>query len=219
MSKFLLLPLLILVACSSEAPVKPDSTGTIINFEPITNTEDNERVKAVCQALSNKQNVLSVLSSSGQQYVFNYAQKRCNDSTLPAAKDVATRIVRSDSNYIFKPVNNENFGFSDVETDTLGVMAAICKESVASPIRQGSTGAIWWTTFVDAKQCQPGIGTLCVYLQRGSSADGWKFKIHTNEWIKFRVDGEKEGFFLERKLVSSAGCDKGKTLEMRAVLK
>lgn len=223
MTKFLFLPLLFLLSCISEPTKVTDTTRETVPFQPITNLEDNERVKAVCKALANKENVLSTLSNSGSEYTYSFAQKGCNEPALPAAKDVVVKISRTDSGYMFKPKNGEAFGFPDIETASEGVMADICKfgGTLESPIRSGTTGAIWWTTFSASEHCSPGFGTLCIYLQRGNSVDGNNYKIHTNEWIKFKLYDNNEGFFTERKLVSSAGCKSAKSgkLEMKAVLK
>ncbi len=223
MTKFLFLPLIFLLSCVSEPAKNPDSVGDTVPFQPATNLEDNERVKAVCKALANKENILNVLSSSGSEYTYSFSQKNCGEQVLPAAKDVVVKVGRSDNGYIFKPKNGEAFGFSDIETTSAGVMAEICKfgGTLESPITSGSTGAIWWTTFTASEHCSPGFGTLCVHLQRGNSVDGQRYRIHTNEWIKFKLFDSNEGFFIERKLISSAGCkgvNRG-NLEMRATLK
>ena len=223
MTKFLFLPLLFLLSCISEPAKTPVTVGDTKTFQPITNLEDNERVKFICKALGNKENVLSVLSNSGSEYTYSFAQKGCNDTAMPAAKDVVVKIGRSDNGYIFKPKNGEAFGFSDIETANAGVMADICKfgGTLESPITSGSTGAVWWTTYAASEHCQAGFGTLCIYLQRGSLVSGDQYRIHTEEWIKFKLYDNNEGFFTERKLVSSAGCKnvKGGKLEMRATLK
>lgn len=223
MTKFLFLPLLFLLSCVGEPAKTPDSTGDTVTFEPVTNLEDNERVKAVCKALANKENVLNVLASSGSEYTYSFSQKNCSDPALPEAKNVVVRIGRSDNNYIFKSKNGEAFGFTDIETASAGVMADICKfgGTLESPIATGSTGALWWTTFTASEHCQPGFGTICVHLQRATQASGDQYRIHTNEWIKFKLYDQNEGFFVERKLISSAGCKsaKGGKLEMKAILK
>ncbi len=223
MTKFLFLPLIFLLSCVNEPAKTPDSTGNTVRFQPVTNLEDNERIKAVCKALANKENVLNVLANSGTEYTYGFAQKNCTDPGLPVAKDVVVKIGRSDNGYIFKSKNGEAFGFTDIETFSNGVMADICKfgGTLESPIVSGSTGAVWWTTFTATEHCQSGLGTLCVNLQRGNSIDGVNYKIHTNEWIKFKLFDNNEGFFIERKLISSAGCKsaKGGKLEMRATLR
>lgn len=223
MTKFLFLPLFFLLSCISEPAKTPDRIRETVPFQPITNIEDNERVKIVCKALENKENVLSVLSNSGTEYTYSFAQKGCNDPAMPAAKDVVVKIARADNGYIFKTKNGEAFGFTDIETANAGVMADICKfgGTLESPIASGKTGAVWWTTFSSSEYCQPGFGSICINLQRGNSTDGTNYRIHTNEWIKFKLYDQNEGFFIERTLISSAGCKsaKGGKLEMRAVLK
>jgi hypothetical protein len=223
MSKILLvLSLLVLASCNpSETPT--DSVGDQKFFEPLTNYEDNDRVKVICNALSAKEGQLGVLISSARQYTYTFAQKSCEGTSLPVAKDVPVKIARNGSNYFFVPKNGEAFGFSNVETTDDGVMRAICNfgGTLESPVRPSpsSQTAVWWTTFTDSTHCEPGFGTLCIHLQTGSSKDGYNYKIHTNEWIKFKVLDENEGFFIERKLISSAGCAKNKNVEMRAKLK
>lgn len=223
MSRFLVLPLLLLISCVSEQKPSPDTVGDTKKFEPITNIEDNQRVLAICNALSAKESVLNILASSSKQFTFSFAQKNCDSDKMPEAKLVPTVITRSDANYFFKSKNGEAFGFNDVETSDSGVMKAICNfgGTLESPLRSApsSKTAVWWTTFTDTKHCQAGFGNLCVHLQTGTSKDGYNYKINTNEWIKFKVMDTNEGFFIERKLISSAGCSKGKTLEMKAVLK
>lgn len=223
MSKILLvLSLFALVACAPAEPIQ-DTVGDQKYFEPVINYEDNERVKVICNALSAKEGQLSVLVNSARQYTYSFAQKNCEGTSLPAAKDVPVKISRNGDNFYFAPKNGEAFGFSNVETTNDGVMKAICNfgGTLESPLKSSPTSktATWWTTFTDSSQCQPGFGTMCIHLQTGSSSDGYNYKIHTNEWIKFKVLDENEGFFIERKLISSAGCAKKKNLEMRAKLK
>lgn len=223
MSKILFVLSLLALAACTPAEQPSDSNGDMKFFEPVTNYEDNERVKVICGALSAKEGQLGVLVSSARQYTYSFAQKNCDASSLPAAKDVPMKISRDGDNFYFVPKNGEAFGFSNVETTEDGVMKSICNfgGTLESPIRNSpsSKTAVWWTTFTDASHCQPGFGTMCIHLQTGSSSDGMNYKIHTNEWIKFKVYDENEGFFIERKLISTAGCAKKKNLEMRARLK
>lgn len=220
MSKLLLLPLLLLLSCENDVEVAKDTVGQTREFLPVTIVEDNTKMKAICDALSNKENILNVLTNSGNEYTFTYQQKGCDDG-LSAPKTVVTKISRASDGYIFKTKNGEDFGFIDVETYSHGVMADICgfEGTRESPIRSGANGAVWWSTYTSADECKAGFGTLCVALERGTSIDGKKFKIHTKEIIKFKIFDDRQGFFLERKLTSSADCKNGSTVEMRAALK
>jgi hypothetical protein len=223
MSKFLLLLALAgLVSCAGEQPIG-ETVGESKTFEPLINYEDNERVKVICEALVAKEGTLNVLVASAKEFTYGYAQKVCDEEKMPEMKDVPVKVMKSGKGYYFSPKNGENFGFSNVETSTDGVLNLICNygSTLESPIRLSPTSktATWWSTFTDATKCQAGFGTICINIQTGSSSDGFNYTIHTNEWIKFKVSGENQGFFVERKLVSNAGCKKNKTLEMKAVLK
>jgi hypothetical protein len=223
MSKLLLLSLLVFSVSCLPVEEKGDDEGGIKTWEPITNIEDNERVHKICESLRAKESVLNVLVSSAKQYTFSYAQRNCDQEKWPEAKLVPTVITESNSTFSFSPKNGEAFGFKNVETSANGVMKAICEfgGTLQSPIRTngGSSVGVWWTTFTSSKNCEPGFGNLCIHLQTGTTKDGTSYQIHTEEWIKFKVLDENEGFFLERKLVSSAGCKKGQSMEMKAVLK
>jgi hypothetical protein len=182
--------------------------------------EDSERILAICRALSSKEDLLNVLVSAGTEYSFTYSEKNCDQSQASASKNVTAVISRSDSGFIFKTKQGETFGFSDVETVSKGVMAELCQAtgSLMSPVQTSRTGALWYTTFTSSEHCQSDINGICIHLQRGSVLDGLNYKIHTNEWIKFKIANDKRGFFTERKLISSAGCSKS-TIERKAVLK
>jgi hypothetical protein len=223
MRKFLILPLFLLsVACVNEPQKAGDTVGNVRRFEPLVVTfEDNERIAAICRALSSKEDLLSVLVTTGTQYQFSYAQKNCSDRDVPTPKNVTTTIERTDSNYIFKPNNGEGFGFPDVETASKGAMAEVCANltNLMSPMQTSRSGAIWFTTFTQSEHCQSDASGLCIHIQRGSILDDLNYQIHTNEWIKFKITNEKRGFFVERKLISSANCSNKGTLEKRATLK
>lgn len=223
MSKILLLiALLGLVSCGGEQP-PVEQIGDTKTFEPVVTEGDPERVQVICDALAAKEGMLSVLVASAKEYTFSFAQKGCDEAEFPEAKLVPTRIQKSGSSYFFSSKNGEAFGFSDVETSKDGIMELICGWTgvLESPLRSSPTSktAIWWTTMTDPAHCKSGFGNICINIQTGSSKDGYNYKIHSNEWIKFQVSDDNQGFFVERKLISSAGCSKGKRLEMRAKLK
>jgi hypothetical protein len=226
MSKLLILPLVMLISCVSDNS-KPteDNVGQLVEFSPLTSYENNERIKVICQALTRKEDQINELANSGSKYTFSYTEKGCGVSEFPAAKDIVVKLVRLDPRpdsrwYAFKAISGEVFSFEDVELASQGALADLCNfgATLESPIKT-STGALWWTTYVDSKDCNSGFGNMCIYLQRGTSVDGRMYRIHTNEWIKFKVMGESDGFFLERKLVSTAGCSKGQELVRKAILK
>jgi len=221
--KAILLPLIFFISCMSQEPQNnSNSIGEVVRFEPLMITvEDNERINAICSALVGKEEILDVLVAAGNEYVFDYGQKGCLESSFPSSKTVTTTIQRSETNYIFKSKNNDVFGFPDVETSTKGVLAQICAntQDLVSPIQTSSSGAVWFTTFTASEHCQSDVNGICIHLQRGSVMDDFYYKIHTNEWIKFKISNENIGFFAERKLISSAGCSGKGYVEKRAILK
>jgi hypothetical protein len=225
MSKILLLPLFLFLSCVSSPETKQTAAtvGTAKRFEPLmVSYEDGERIKAICSALSTKEDQLDVLSTANTQYTFSYGQKGCADAKASAPKTIATTIQRTDgNNFVFKATGGDAFGFSDVETSTSGVMATICQNSssLVSPLQTSKTGATWFTTYMGSELCKSDANHFCIHIQRGSTSNSLDYNIHTNEWIKFRITNEKRGFFVERTLISSAGCSKKQTIEKTAVLK
>lgn len=220
MTRFLaILCLLFLMSCEEQKLKTEDSVGDNTQFiqAPLA-SDDVARLKAICNAVSMKEDQLSVLISS--QYTFSYAEKKCGESSIGAAQDVKVSIERPYGNYVFMKESGDNFAFPDVETTSMGVLASICKmSSFVSPITTSSTGALWFTTKSNIKHCSPGSTQYCLHIQKGSLVGNNTYKIHTNEWIKFKLDNPRRGFFVERKLISSASCDSKKTIERRAVLK
>lgn len=218
----LLLSLLLIVSCEVAEEKDSGNLGKEIRFEPIAVTvNDNERIRAVCQALSSKEDLLNILVNTGTEYTFMYSQKNCNDKEAPAPKPVSTLIAEENGQFVFKALHGQSFGFKAVETESKGVMAEICKNigALTSPMQTSSTGAIWFTTYGNSSHCTTDANGICVHLQRGVVQDSGNYIIHTNEWIKIKTLNEKRGFFTERTLISSAGCSGDKTLERRATLK
>jgi hypothetical protein len=221
MTRLVLISLFLISSCIGEPPKIQDTVGAVRRFEPLVVTvEDSERIEAICRALSSKEDLLSVLVSTGTEYKFSYSQKNCSDRQSSIPKDVVTTIQKTDLGYVFRPTNGEAFGFSDVETVSKGVMSQICQNlgNLMSPMQISRTGAVWFTSFTSSEYCQSDDKGLCIHLQRGTVLDDINYEIHTNEWIKFKIANDKRGFFVERKLISSGDCSKG-TIEKRAVLK
>lgn len=221
MTKLVIFSLFLLSSCIGEDQKIVNTVGAVRRFEPLVVTvEDSERIEAVCRALSSKEDLLSVLVSTGTEYKFSYSQKNCSDRQLSIPKEVVTTIQKTDLGYVFKPSNNEAFGFTDVETVSKGVLSQICQNmgNLMSPMQISRTGAIWFTSFTSSEHCQSDDKGICIHLQKGSVIDDINYEIHTNEWIKIKVANDKRGFFTERKIISSGDCSNG-TIEKRATLK
>lgn len=222
MTKFLFLPLLLLVSCTPVEEKAEDGSGKRRWSDPMSTQEDIERLIDICNSLGVKESKLSIFIESEKKFTFSYAKKKCDDSKLPEMKLVPTIIKETENGYIFSSTNGAEFGFPKVETETVGAMKNLCKNfgTLSSPLRpsENSKIGIWWTTFTGS-ECQAGFGNLCVKIETGTTNDGETYTMHSTEYIKFKTMDENEGFFIERKLVSTAGCKNGKNLEMRAVLK
>jgi hypothetical protein len=217
----LLTLLLLSVSCMTEHGPKTESnTGEIVRYEPLTPApEELTRIKSICKALDKKGQLLHVLENS--KYIFSYAQKSCKDNDIQAASNVEVFLKKSGDHYIFSKANGDAFAFRDVETTKMGAMSEICNNlmDLKSPMQTSRSGAIWFTTFTSSKDCESDYNHVCIHIQRGSHSAGYDYKIHTNEWIKFKIRDQREGFFVEKKQVSSADCEAGRTLVKRATLK
>jgi hypothetical protein len=221
MTKLVFSFLFLLTSCLGEPQKVQDTVGAVRRFEPLVVTvEDSERIEAVCRALSSKEDLLSVLVSTGSEYRFNYSQKNCSDRQLSIPKEVATTIQKTDLGYVFRPTNGESFGFSDVETVSKGVLSQICQNlgNLMSPMQISRTGAVWFTSFTSGEHCQSDERGICIHLQRGTVLEDINYEIHTNEWIKIKLTNDRRGFFVDRKIISSGDCSQG-TIEKRATLK
>lgn len=222
MSNFSLLLLLLVVSCSAPKE-NPNTVGKVVRYEPVSSSlEETEKIAAICRGLASKEELLTILISTGASYEFSYAQKGCNDQALPVHKIVNASIqLSNDSNFVFKTKDNADFGFTDVETPTKGVMAKLCENlgQLTNPMQTSTSGAMWFSTLTDKEKCETDEKGLCIHIQRGTVVKGVEYKIHTNEWIKFKMENTNRGFFTERTLITSTGCFDDKTLERHAELK
>lgn len=220
-----LISLLALISCG-DAPKSSDGLGkTINNQERTLSKDDRDRIEFICNALDSKEDILSVLLTN--KYTFGYSEKSCGSSEAET-KDVVTSIERQGGDYVFEKNDGSLFGFPDVETRSQGVMTQICKglhdqwgnyQNLTIPVKTSSTGRMWFTTKTDEKYCKSDANGLCIYIEKGTAVDDNTSQIHTQEWIKFSMVGKQRGFFIERLLVSSAGCSNKKNIEKKARLK
>lgn len=220
MKQIILLALLVSSGCvkTSEEETTPQMQSR--RFDPISVApEDQSRLKAICDALASKEERLPSLE--GSEYTFAFAERGCNEAEPVPEKEVKVTIQREASHYIFRKSSEENFAFSNVETATSGVMSVICANihDLRSPLQTSSKGAVWFTTFTSQRDCASDYHSMCIHLAKGEHIGDLNYRVHSEEWIKFKVRDERTGFFIERKLVGSADCSEGKTMEKRARLK
>lgn len=221
--KFLFVALFMIagVGCVSEENKTATDGKEVRNYEP-EQVDDTivARVKTMCNALSYKQDRLKDLVST--EYTFGYSQKGCsNKSSSAPMKDVRVTIAKSGSDYSFKGLNGETFGFPDIETNTVGMMKEICenKDSLMSPMQTSSTGALWFNIYTNKDDCVSEADAFCIQVSRGSVVDGTRYAIHANEWMKVKISGNNKGFFTERKVATTANCGEGQYLVKAAVLR
>ncbi|MCM2348448.1 MAG: hypothetical protein NDI69_00415 [Bacteriovoracaceae bacterium] len=220
MTKVLLLSLFILVSCNQDTKVVTTSQlGSIREFLQVP-VEGREFLD-LCLKLGQKADRLPSLSTAGVEYNFSYAQKNCNDSEMGAASDVTLTIDQLGGSYFFKPTGNSNFGFTQIETPTEGVMKEICANATAltSPLQTGSTSAVWFRK-VSEEKCRSDANHFCIKLEKGSlDSFSNRYLIHTEELIQFRLTGNNTGFFVKRYLDTAGNCNSGKRIQKEAFLR
>lgn len=224
MSRFLILGLLFLASCAGDQQPESTSIGAEREYNPLqVSQEDDERFQMICAALNSKVDVLRVTAPTNYDYTFSFAEKGCKDKELGTPRDIKTKVVAADSmdGFRFKMENNDSFYFSNVESASEGVMAEICKNAgrIVTPVQTSSTGAMWFSLGMDASMCQSDGNSICVYFQRGTASGSKTYKIHTEEWIKFKMMNPNRGFFTERIMKSSANCSDKDYYMKTAVLK
>ena len=217
--KFILVALLVVAGCNSETNKQVvgkefRSLDPVAVDDPMTLS----RINAICGALLYKEGMLNILTSS--EYTFSYTQKECSKSSASIPGLMRVAIQDTGSGYIFKSLTSNAFGFSNVETANSGLMKEICQNRTAltNPM-QTSTGAIWFSTTPPNADCESENDAYCIQVERGSHHDGTSYMIHTKEWMKVKITGTNRGFFTDRKVVSTANCSDGQSMERRAILK
>jgi hypothetical protein len=205
--------LLLSVSCMSDHEAKPES----FDPQPLSSREQ-KLIESICSSLDKKERILDVLVDS--KYTFSYSHKGCQDNYFQKDDNVVVSLQNSSGQYFFKKVNGDTFAFN-FETTKMGAMVEICNNlaDLKSPMQTLNSGAIWFTTSTSSEHCTSDYNHVCIHLRRGSHSAGHNYEPHTDEWIKFKIRGQREGFFVERKLISSADCEDGKKVERRATLK
>ena len=219
---FILLSLLCVVACNKKdiQAKNPSLTSDMkdLTDDNLTETDKNQLI-AICNALSEKMLLIGDLGPT--TFKFDYAEKSCEADEIGVALETEVNIVSTYDNYVFKKLNGQNFGFTNVETPGVGVMMEICRDinNIKSPMETSATTATYFTTFPSRRECAAdNVNNHCIQIERGYK-EGDQYRIKSREWIKFQLKGNRVGFFIERKLVSHASCSNGRALIRTAVLK
>jgi len=190
-----------------------------LRFEPLSVAEEDlNQIKLICSALEDKEIILPDLV--GQRYNFTYFQKSCESSEYAPEQMISALITKPSQQYVFKNEDGGIFPFPDLETTVDGVMKPICAQlsDLKSPLQISSRMAMWFTTFTSEKHCKSDKDAVCIQIQKGEYLSDLNYKIHTSEWIKFKVRSNLLGFFIERKLNSRLGCTPGRIFEKKVLL-
>lgn len=221
MKTAVLVSLLLCIACNSDSQKPQTNSNGYMDErradELTVSYEDYYRLDTICKALREKENRLGDLITS--EYTFDYQSRDCNADALKS-QTVKVSIQKPGDDYVFRPSNGEPFSFQNVETSTSGVMSKVCAQigDFKNPIISGSS-AYWITTFVRSEHCRSDENGICVFIEKGSQIRDGIYGVHAREYLKFKTRNPRMGFFTERKLITSADCSNGKTIERRAYLK
>jgi hypothetical protein len=218
MSRILVLFLFVLVSCGEAS--QETSIGQERSYDP--QQVDDSRFKLICDSLESKAETLRNIAPTSYNYLFSFTERKCGEEVYTAEKFVRTKVVSSGSSYFYRMENGEDFYFPNVELSTDDLMKSICKNptSVLMPVPTSNSGAMWFSFGMDPDECESDHNGTCIYFQRGSLTPGkTTYTIHTEEWIKFKMDEPNRGFIAERSMKSSKGCRDGEFYVKKAGLR
>jgi hypothetical protein len=207
-----------LAACGEIPTTVSKGVGEIRSVDPLT-VSNMGFIQDICNAVQTKTGLLSSLM--GTRYTFDYSERSCDQAALGAP--VATEVYLANvMGYKFYDVaTNAPFYFQEVETSTSGILGSICSKGsgLTNPVQIGANWVYLYTSGISAADCSAGVDEACLYLEQGADQGNGTAKIHTKEWIRVKIRNEKEGFFLERRLISKGTCQEAKTIGRHAILR
>lgn len=182
--------------------------------------EKNE-LEPICAAIAQKSTQLSQANQPG--FTFSVVRRNCNETSFGAASDVPVVVQTSSGKAQFKLQGGGDFVFNDVETTGYGLVGEICARlnvgTPTNPMVLNSGAAVWFTT--SGSNCIGNTQGKCIQVQTGVASGSVKYKITESNTYKFQINSNlaNYGYFVERSVVSSNGCDANKSYEVRATLK
>lgn len=220
----ILLSFLALACGKIEVTTKGSSTvgeSRSVNAFSVLSSTDRNNLTAVCNALATKAAVVPSLVSSSYNFTANTTD--CDDK-LTAELNVETIIQNNGLNFVFKrKINNQDFIFPDVETNTSGLLADTCNllTGLQNPLVSGSSATYVTTSGIDPNDCTPLDGEICVSVEKAAQQGNF-FIVHTKEWMRVRVSsptGARIGFWTQRKKVTRGSCGFDDVLQFQSNLK
>lgn len=226
--KFAFLAVIFLsVSCGKyDVPGAGGTVGAVKTYSPATvDSTTNSQLRKICTALTTKSNTLASLVNT--PHTFTTVQTDCDDSLVVDNVDIATTIQADGANYAFKRSDNGvNFVFPQVDTASYGIMQTVCAQlaspgTVTSPytLTSGEVQSVNVTS-ISTKDCQSNSSEICVLFETGTLS-GTSYTVHTNEWVKFKIDDTKPrlGFYGYRKKVARSYCSENDSVRFEAILK
>lgn len=203
-----LLPLLILTAACGKIDVNGvggTKLNSVMAISPLTGS-DRTNLQSICNALRSK------VVTPGSTLTFKVFEGDCTGNTISNA-DVQT--VISPSGSLVRKSDGQGFVFSDIETDSSGLLQTVCN----NPLFENTAEFGVSTTGSDLSDCGSASENLCVVVKR-AGIDG---RIHTIDWMRVKVTDAgntgKLGYFTFRKKVTKSYCGQNEQLTFTADLK
>ncbi len=203
-----LLPLLFLTAACGKIDVNGiggTKLNSVMAISPLSGS-DRTNLQTICNALRSK------VVTPGSTLTFKVFEGDCTGNTISNA-DVQT--VISPSGNLVRKSDGQSFVFSDIETDSSGLLQAVCN----NPQFENTSDFGVSTTGSDLSDCGSASENLCVVVKR-AGIDG---RIHTIDWMRVKVSDAgntgKLGYFTFRKKVTKSYCGQNEQLTFTADLK
>jgi hypothetical protein len=224
MMRVWLLLSLTLIGCGKYEVGPAGGLGELKNISPITydsNSKEFQNIRSICHALESKSTTIA--ASVNKNFTFANEVKSCDLANYSAIPDSAVTLVSQQDGLKFME-NSSYFYFSDVETIQQGNMAAICAQlsNIISPVEQGPNLVYFSTTGIFENDCPQMSNQICIKLEKAvklDTKDGARARVHTIEWIRFKINDPQRGFFTHKKLISEADCEAGKVFGRISTLK
>lgn len=213
MRNLLFLGLFALVSCGDVST--PEANQGNEKFDPQAVTGPTfTRIKTVCDSLLAKERVLNLhVQNQTIHYLESQTQIACNDAYSTVLGGAMRIINPSRDNYVFVyGMSERRAPIEEVETTYDGVMEQICSglADLRSPMVVGSGDAMSFTALEGIKGCVSDDNHVCMQINRGPfNSTERTFIAEDRHWIRFRITGEKRGFYSYRKLLSTRGCPTG----------
>lgn len=232
MKYFSVITLLVLASCGKVNLPQDEGFGNDYSLTPVSVGEgsgDYQNLVDICSAIVTKSQTINALV--GSTYTFAGTSKGCTDEGYGNIGDATVTLASQAGGYKFVEGVN-NFYFSDVETDTDGLISKVCAQHppgstapFTSPIVNGSNLIYFTTTDLSGSDCPLAATEKCIKIEQALKAvvpgKGERGVPYSREWSRIKLNQNQGplGFFSYKKRITSAGCSQGSFLGRTATLK